>query len=1162
MLKHALKYDIKKSSLWLIAVWSFLLLSACSSSHKDEIDELNSKSYAFHYRNLDSTRIYAERALKLSDDYSAGKAEAYNNLAFVSIVKMDYDRAYNQLDSAVGVTDNQIELLIADVQYMRLCQRQSRNKDFYDYRERAIHRQQRIGEELGVLSEREQERLTYANSEFDIVASTYFYYVGLKKYSAEALMNIDPYGTVQKDTAQLIAYYYNIGAGGIISNGNDAEIAQREFEYLVRGLVLSDKYSYHFWKANIMEAISEHLQEPEARDRLIMNNLPAMKYINSDNMPDSLLAGNLAQHSLDLFYDYGDVYQTAGAFRTLASCYWAIRDYRSSIICLNDALNKDTVINRAPDLVASIREQLSLAYSAIDEKQQSDYNRNIYLDMQEKTRQDRQLEARAAQLDKSSLILNWMIVAVILAIIIVIFLLMMFDRMRKKGDVKNPIGNLLKPLEEWKTREEKRIESEEDKYGELNENIQLAKLHSDNNRRRNIEQRAKMSLVNSITPFIDRILHEIECLKTRTENEECKERRYSYISELTAKINDYNSVLTQWIQLRQGQLSLHIESFKIQELFNLVKGGKMGFLLKDINLEVCDSQDVVKADKTLTLFMINTLADNARKFTGKGGCVKIYSKSIDEYVEISVEDNGMGMTTEQTTRIFEHKTIVDESLKSEKSVSEKSHGFGLMNCVGIINKYHKISKIFSVCSINVESKKGKGSRFFFRLPKGISHIVLFFVMLTSAQCVSAANKNIYLRQASRYADSAYFSNINGHYERTLFFADTCRHYLNEYYRQKYPEGRDTMSLMGNNSESAEIKWFRKKLDTNYPVILDIRNESAVAALALHLWSIYHYNNKVYTQLFRETSADASLDEYVRVMQKSETSKNVAIVILILLFVSIFPAYYFLYYRHRLFYNLCLDSVNKINGVLLTDKSSEEKLRLVNVIWDKNRWRLTTRNSALNKIVEQIKEALQKSISKETVQKVNLELAKDELHRVEYENDKFYVSNSVLDNCLSTLKHETMYYPSRISQLVDNSKDDIMALSEVALYYKELYSLLSAQGMRQIETNLKVDKELTDYLFLLLKKLSGEKTIKKDISELDANYVIIKVRLPSLLLSQQQRADLFTPSTINTGYMLCRQIVREIGETTNLRGCGIQAVQAENGGTIVKIVLPAKLKIKY
>ena len=52
---------------------------------------------------------------------------------------------------------------------------------------------------------------------------------------------------------------------------------------------------------------------------------------------------------------------------------------------------------------------------------------------------------------------------------------------------------------------------------------------------------------------------------------------------------------------------------------------------------------MVKADRALTLFMINTLAENARKYTPEGGTVKVYAHATDAYVEISVEDNGRGL---------------------------------------------------------------------------------------------------------------------------------------------------------------------------------------------------------------------------------------------------------------------------------------------------------------------------------------------------------------------------------------------------------------------------------------------------------------------------------------------------------------------------------------
>jgi hypothetical protein len=197
-----------------LAVLGIFAFSACDNHRYDVVDELNEKSYDFHYRSLDSTRYYAERALALADGYRAGRAEALNNLAFYYIGRMDYKRAYELLDSVE--TDNLIEMLVADVQYMRLCQRESKNKLFYDYSQRAQSRLNRIKEEMNRLNEHQRQRVVYAETDFHIVRSTYFYYVGLTDESIEAIEQIDPNGAIEADTAQLLNYLYNIGAGGIV----------------------------------------------------------------------------------------------------------------------------------------------------------------------------------------------------------------------------------------------------------------------------------------------------------------------------------------------------------------------------------------------------------------------------------------------------------------------------------------------------------------------------------------------------------------------------------------------------------------------------------------------------------------------------------------------------------------------------------------------------------------------------------------------------------------------------------------------------------------------------------------------------------------------------------------------------------------------------------
>ena len=1033
-----------------------LIFSACSPSDRQQVDKLNSLSYACHYRNIDSTEHYARQAAGLSQTYSGGRAEALNNLAFVSIIRMHYDEAERMLDSIPSITDNQIELLVADVQQMRLCQRRSRNRDFYDFRERAMSALGRINEERAQLDERQRRRLLYAESELAIVTSTYYYYVGLEQKSVEALFQTPD--EVKQDTAQFLNYLYNIGAGGILTEETSADIQHDELDYLLRCFQIAQRDGYPYFMANALEAIAEHLIASPEEDNA------ALSMVNPEQVPIDELPVWLAADALNIFEEYGDVYQIAGAYRTLASCHRALGDYEGALQNLEMAL-ADTLITQAPDLVASIREQLSVAYAAIDDKTASDYNRNQYLDLQEQTRQDRQLEARAGQLDYAVRQLNWILAAVALSIVLLVFLLWLFRYLNRRQKPASPL---------------------DDQIEERREQLAVSRRHVEDSERRHLEQRAKVSLVNSLLPLIDRMVYTID-----------RDGDKEYVRELIDQMNADNEMLTQWIQLRQGQLSLRIESFPLQPLFDIVMRGKKNFQMKGVSLSAEPTEAVVKADRILTLFMLNTLADNARKFTPEGGEVNLSAAETADYVEIAVRDTGIGMDEEQLAHVFDRKVINDDK-------SQTSHGFGLLNCKGIIEKYRKMSQLFSVCSLQAESRLGEGSRFFFRLPKGkvMGVIVLMGLMGTMGTMGAQAQTRAPLARAAVYADSAYFSNINGTYERTLSFADSCRQCLNDHYRQLHPQGTVLMLSEGDNVVTPpEIQWLHDSVNTSYNVILDIRNEVAVAALALHRWQLYTYNNRIYTLLFKELSADATLGDYCRTMQQTKTNRTIAAVLLLLVLLTILPAYYFYYLRPR-----------------LNARFRAERLR-----------------------------------------RDDLEQLDDELRRTEMESAGLYVSNAVLDNCLSTLKHETMYYPSRIRQLIDQG--DMESAAEVVNYYRELYNMLSLQAMSQVERvklhlrplehGILGDETLVRYLFDILKRMSGQKQLDMTYTNRDDKYVEITVTTPhfSPFASHLSRID----------SLLCRQIVRDHGEATNRRGCSIRAEQHDDTTTII-IILPAYGKL--
>lgn len=1162
-LVHNIKFS--KGSICILCLWSLFVCLACNDSHNEGVNRLNEISYAYHYRNLDSTELYARKALRLSSDYPSGKAEALNNLAFVNIARMNYKLATKQLDSISLITDNQLELLIADVQHMRLCQRQAQNKNFYEYKECAKKRLRRIQEEEDNLSAHLQKRLTYAKTEYSFVSSTYFYYVGLIPQSRSAIREIKNDGLMQKDTAQYLNWLYQIGSGEMLQTKKHETTLQKEYEMLLECYLLAKQHGYVYWEANSLQALSEHLFDKGNRIFISERNRETIRLVNFDNMPDSLLAGYLAQKSYEIFSSYGDVYQMAGSIRTLAKCYWEIGDSHSAIFWLNRSLNIDNgKIMQAPDLVASIREQMSIVYSSLNDKHNSDINRNIYLDMQEKTRQDMELDARASQLSKTADMLNAMISCIIILIVLLSFLIFKLLKNNKRNVLNE--SSVKESLKVFSANNSLEIKMLEGKVEEMNEKLAIILFDTDRNEARNIENRAKVFLVESIKPLIERIRVEIDRLKSKKEDPQTVKSRYEYIMELTEKIDEYNDLLTQWIQLRQGEIGMHVESFPLADIFNTLSHSKTIFSMQGIKLSIAHTEYTVKADKILTLFMINTIADNAKKFTPKGGEVKIYATEKDDYIEISVADTGKGIQEDEIQNIF------NRDIKN-------GHGFGLLNCRGILNRYKKYSKIFAPCNLSVETEEGKGSRFFFSLPKGVSRLILLMAIFTTTNSFAQTSERytgetVLLNMASAYADSAYESNINAKYEQTLRYADSVRLYLNRIYLRKCPNGKELMVACRNNEDlAAELQWLHKGLKTDYYIILSIRNECAVAALALHKWNLYNYNNDVYTRLFKEVSADSTLGDYCRIMQKSETNKNIAITFLIILLCVLLSVCYIIFYRRTIRLH-SIDDIFSIISRLLEDNSDiGGKIKRISELEKSPYYKET--EQVINGVILVLNEA------KGNIKRINDKITsiEEEMKKKSFERDRLYVSNNVLENCLSTIKHETMYYPSRInkyamdvsSNTLNNEKLD--TLQEMVEYYKELYFTLCQQLHKQTDSifircqatdisditgiqGLKVYGERFAVLMLfdILKKQNGNVTPKCSVSSESSKQVTISIDMENFNYMLSEVNELFVPKKANLPFLICRQIVREIENATNICGCGIMA-ESRDSCLILFLTLP-------
>ena len=112
----------------------------------------------------------------------------------------------------------------------------------------------------------------------------------------------------------------------------------------------------------------------------------------------------------------------------------------------------------------------------------------------------------------------------------------------------------------------------------------------------------------------------------------------------------------------------------------------------------CDTQTVER-------ILLNLLS-NAIKFSDEGDEIFVDIKDKNEYVEISVRDNGIGIEEEHLDMIFDRFKQVDKSL----SRNAEGTGVGLSLVKSIVELHGG--------SIHVESEFGKGSKFTVMLPSG------------------------------------------------------------------------------------------------------------------------------------------------------------------------------------------------------------------------------------------------------------------------------------------------------------------------------------------------------------------------------------------------------------------------------------------------------------
>ncbi|MGB9851507.1 MAG: ATP-binding protein [Candidatus Kapaibacteriota bacterium] len=192
-------------------------------------------------------------------------------------------------------------------------------------------------------------------------------------------------------------------------------------------------------------------------------------------------------------------------------------------------------------------------------------------------------------------------------------------------------------------------------------------------------------------------------------NDFTKEEILEFIEPLKESSTQLFSLLENlllWSRAQTGRIQIEPIEFDIVDLIrqniNLLQ---LQAANKQIKIEMDVPERIfVLADINSITTVLRNLISNAIKFTQPNGKIVVSATSKNNFAEVCVEDTGVGMSKETMEKLFR----IDVHHTSLGTANEKGTGLGLIVCKEFVEA--------NGGQIWVESKEGKGSKFYFTIP--------------------------------------------------------------------------------------------------------------------------------------------------------------------------------------------------------------------------------------------------------------------------------------------------------------------------------------------------------------------------------------------------------------------------------------------------------------
>lgn len=204
----------------------------------------------------------------------------------------------------------------------------------------------------------------------------------------------------------------------------------------------------------------------------------------------------------------------------------------------------------------------------------------------------------------------------------------------------------------------------------------------------------------------DILVHERDTL-----DDDAAQRLVSYVHDTAQSTYGLLENLLNWAMAEGGRFHFKPTHFNVSDIVQSIFELLCAFAFKkQIKLQ-CDvaSNLYAYADVRMVTSILQNLTSNALKFTAANSQKKIHicARKNHQWIEITVQDEGIGMTPAQIQKLFQQQHTIPST---QGTAGEKGTGLGLVLCKHFLEMNHG--------TIAVESRQDHGTRFIVRLPMG------------------------------------------------------------------------------------------------------------------------------------------------------------------------------------------------------------------------------------------------------------------------------------------------------------------------------------------------------------------------------------------------------------------------------------------------------------